>query len=405
VSDRFAYVAVDAKGRKVTGTLEASGKSPALAQLRTQGLTPVRVGPARASSGKSTAVATGNKPLRRRQAEDFCRELGHLLTAGISMSRALRLLAGQQAGPAPETLKAIHDDVTGGATLAEAMARQEGSFSRVQIAMVQAGEAGGFLDVVLGQIADFESRQRDLRTRIRGALAYPTVLVIVAAGVILFLLHFFIPRFSAMFDQMGGKLPLLTRGVVAVSQVVVDHGLASLLVIAVGVVLLRRWIQSETGRRKWQQLALSAPILGRISARLALVRFSRMLGTLLGSGVALVASLRVARQALGNQVLADTMTESIEDVVRGKSLAGSLRRCDKLFPASVVEMLAVAEEAGRLDQELQRLAEVYEKQLDSQVNLAVSLAEPAVLFLMAAIVGTVVIGMLLPIFTLQELIQ
>jgi type II secretory pathway component PulF len=154
-----------------------------------------------------------------------------------------------------------------------------------------------------------------------------------------------------------------------------------------------------------QRTILAVPVIGTIVARLALVRFCRMLGTLIASGVPLVASLRVARQTLGNQVLSDALHETIERVVRGQSLSGSLRNCEILFPLTVVETLAVAEEAGQLDKELSRLAEVHERDLDRRIRLAVALAEPVLLFIMAAFVGTVVIGMLLPIFSLQELIH
>lgn len=398
----FQYVAVDDEGRKVDGRLDAPGRPAALEQLRRQGLTPVRVEP-------STAPATGlvgrGGRFTRRKAEAFCRELGHLLAAGISMSRAMGLLRRQATGRSAEVVAEIHDAVTGGSTLAEAMSRHPGAFTRVQVAMVQAGEAGGFLDVVLAQIADFQARQRDLASRVRSALAYPLVLVAVAASVLVFLLHYFIPKFSRMFTDLGGTLPPLTRAVVAVSDVVSRYGAIALVAGLVIALLARRMLQGPGARLAWQRAVLGMPVVGSIVARWALVRFCRMLGTLIGAGVGLVASLRVAREALGNEVLSDAVGRAIDDVVKGRSLSGSLRSCDRLFPLSVIEMLAVAEEASRLDDELRRLADVNEKELDRRLHLAVSLAEPIVLFVMAGLVGTVVIAMLLPIFSLQELIK
>jgi type II secretory pathway component PulF len=169
--------------------------------------------------------------------------------------------------------------------------------------------------------------------------------------------------------------------------------------------LSRRVLSSSAGRRGVERATLRVPGVGQVMGRFALVRFCRMLGTLLGAGVPLVTSLRVAREAIGNQTLADTVAGSIEQVQRGSALAASLATCGKLFPPSAVEMIAVAEQSGRLDKELVRLAAAYEDDLDRRLRMLVSLAEPALLFIMAAIVGTVVIGMLLPIFTLQDYIK
>ncbi len=398
----FAYMAVDAQGRKVQGTLDAEARPAAARLLRQRGLTPVSL--AAAESVRPAAVQ-GARGLSRRAAEDFCRELANLLAAGIAMSRALAILVRQARPAHVATLQAIHDEVAGGESLATALRHAGGSFSAVQTAMVQAGETGGFLDVVLAQIAEFQSRERDLRGRIRSALAYPAVLATVAAGVLVFLLTYFIPKFSTMFAELGGQLPALTQAVVAVSQMVIRHGPVLAVLAVAGAMVFRHQMRRPAMRGRAQQALLACPGVGTVAARLALVRFTRMLGTLLGAGVGLVASLRVAREALGNPVLADAVGRGIDDVVGGRSLSGSLQACPQLFPPSVIATLAVAEEAGRLDQELLRLADVYDKELDRQLRLLVSLAEPLLLFLMAGLVGTVVIGMLLPIFSLQDLIR
>jgi type II secretory pathway component PulF len=322
------------------------------------------------------------------------------------MIRALNILCREAShAGAKKQWNAIHDDVAGGLSLAEAMAKWPRSFPPVHVAMVRAGETGGFLDVVLMQIADFQSRQRSLKSRIRSAFAYPAVLGVLAVGVVIFLLTYFIPRFSMIFLDFGAALPALTRAIVALSKAVLDYGLLGAVgVLAVGL-LVRRVLKSPSGRRLAERATLRLPGVGVAVARFALVRFCRMLGTLLGAGVPLVTSLRVAREAIGNETLADTVHHAIEQVQQGKPLARSLADNEKLFPASVVEMIAVAEETGRLDVELKRLALVYEEELDRRLRMLVSLAEPALLFVMAAIVGTIVVGMLLPVFTLQELIR
>ncbi|MCY2925825.1 MAG: type II secretion system F family protein [Planctomycetota bacterium] len=373
----FEYTAMDSAGAKAAGSMPAANRSAALAELQGKGLIPVTV-----------------------------RELSHLLAGGVSLSRALHILGREAAQPAARRQwQAIHDDVVGGMPLGEAMGKWPRSFPPVQVAMVRAGEAGGFLDVVLAQIAEFRSRERDLKSKVKSALAYPIILCVLAVGVLIFLMTYFIPRFSLIFADFGQALPALTRAIVQVSQFVTRYGLFLAIFAIAGFVLLRRAAQSHRGRRVMEKLLLRTPGVGSVLARFALVRFCRMLGTLLGAGVAMVAALKVARDAIGNQTLADAVTDSIDQVQRGAPLSRSLAACGALFPPSVAEIIAVAEESGRLDEELVRLAGSNEQELDRRLRVLVAMAEPALLFVMAAIVGLVVIGMLLPVFTLQELIH
>ncbi len=285
------------------------------------------------------------------------------------------------------------------------MGRRSATFPPVYVAMVRAGETGGFVDKVLVQIADFRQRERDLTGRVKAALVYPAVLATLAVLVMAFLLTFFIPRFSAVFAEFGGALPWLTRAIVRTSELTVEHGPVILLSAVLAFLVVRRFMASQSGRRLFEELVLRVPGLGEVTARFALVRFCRMLGTLLGAGVPLISALNASKEAIGNQTLADAAISAVEAVRRGAPLGRSLAACPMLFPASVVEMVSVGEESGRLDQELVRLGETYESELDRRLRMLVALAEPLMLFVMAALIGTVVIGMLLPVFTLQELIR
>jgi type IV pilus assembly protein PilC len=226
-----------------------------------------------------------------------------------------------------------------------------------------------------------------------------------AIGVLIFLLTFFIPKFSGIFHDLGGNLPLLTQLIVQASQLITGYWFYVLTGAVVAFIFLRRLIHTDAGKRRVERILLSTPSLGRLIALFAMVRFCRMLGTLLGAGVPLVASLKVAKEAIGNQTLADTVAHGIEEVQRGESLARALGSAEKLFPPSVVEMIAIAEETGRLDKELVRLSLAYETDLDRKLRIFVALAEPVLLFVMASLIGTIIIGMLLPIFKLQELIK
>jgi type II secretory pathway component PulF len=402
----FAYTAMDAKGQSVTGSLPAQSRSAALNEITRQGLVPVRVDERKGEAAKVAPRRTGAGHVSQAHAEAFTRELSNLLAGSVPLSRALHILSREASNPAAKKQWiAIHDDVVGGVPLADAMARWPETFPAVQIAMVRAGEMGGFLDVVLNQISEFRARERDLRSKVKGALVYPCVLGVVALGVLIFLMTYFIPRFSGLFADFGAALPSLTRAIVATSNFMTKHGLWMLVGAAVVVVVIRRAFKSEGGRRVMELIFLKTPALGAVVSRFALVRFCRMLGTLLGAGVPMVTALKVAREAIGNQTLSDAVSTSIEEVQRGTSLARSLAACPELFPPSVIEIIAVAEESGRLDVELMRLATSNEEDLERRLRLLVSLAEPALLFLMAGFVGTIVIGMLLPIFTLQEYIH
>jgi type II secretory pathway component PulF len=290
-------------------------------------------------------------------------------------------------------------------SLADSMAKSPDTFPRVYVAMVQAGETGGFLDLVLAQIADFHAREKELRSKVMTAMLYPTILLVLAVGVLIFLLTFFIPRFQLVFAGFGASLPVPTQIVIGISRIVRSYGLFVLAgVVAMGV-FLRNWFASEQGKRTWEGFVLRSWIVGPLVAQFAMARFCRMLGTLLGAGVPLVQGLSVARKSIGNQILVDAVSNSITRVQEGGQLGQSLAECKGLFPGSVVEMISVAEESGKLDQELIRIANVTEGDLDRHLRTAVAFAEPLMLFLIAGFIGTIFISMVLPIFTLQDYIK
>jgi type II secretory pathway component PulF len=285
------------------------------------------------------------------------------------------------------------------------MSRSPDVFPRVYVAMVESGEAGGFLEVVLGQIADFQAREKELRAKVVAALMYPAVLLCLAIAVLIFLLVFFIPRFQTLFAGFDAALPALTQAIVGVSNIVRHYGIYLLAGIVAAVYFGRTWIRSEKNRRLWESWLLRMPVVGPLAAQIAMARFCRMLGTLLGAGVSLISALSVARRSLGYQTLIDLVTDSTERVKKGEALGASLAGCRALFGGSTLEMIAVAEESGRLDQELVRLAGVTEITLDRQLKMAVSLAEPIMLFVIAGFIGTIFVGMVIPIFTIQDYIK
>jgi type II secretory pathway component PulF len=236
-------------------------------------------------------------------------------------------------------------------------------------------------------------------------MLYPAVLLVLAIGVVVFLLVFFIPKFQTMFSSAGNSLPVLTQMIIALSHGLRSYGLFILGgLFAVGY-SLRTWVSSEKGRRTWEGFMLRAPVVGPLVAQFAMARFCRMLGTLLGAGVNLVQALNVARKSIGNQILVDAVSDSITRVSEGGQLGQSLGNCRALFSGSTLEMISVAEESGKLDTELVRIAGVTESDLDRNLKTGVALLEPLMLFMIAGFIGTIFIGMVLPIFTMQQNIK
>ncbi len=359
-----------------------------------------------APAGGGMQLTLGGDRITPRILENFTRLLSSLLAAGVPLSRALVILMREAASPAAGAQwKQVHDLVVDGLSLAEAMGRSPKTFPRVYVAMVEAGETGGFLDVVLGQIADFQAREKEMRGKVMTALLYPVILLVLAIGVLVFLLVFFIPRFQGIFSGFGAELPLITQVIVGTSEVLRTWGILLLVALGVGGYSLRTWLVSEAGRRVWEGFILRAPVVGPLVAQFSMSRFCRMLGTLLGAGVPLVNALNVARRSIGNQILVDAVANSIERVKEGKQLGPSLGDCRDLFSGSTLEMISVAEESGRLDTELVRIANVTEGDLDRQLKTAVALAEPLMLFLIAGFIGFIFIGMVIPIFSLQDHIK
>ena len=405
----FDYRAIGADGVISDGTLQAGGRQEAFRQIEDQGLKTISL----SESSESSNPSKGNqlfsfrkKKVSFRMLEDFTRLLSSLLASGIPLSRALVILHREAGSPiAMEKWKEVHNLVVDGMSLADAKAKSPETFPSVYVAMVEAGETGGFLDVVLQQIAEFQCRDQELRSRVFAAMIYPVVLFFLAIGALVFLMVFFIPRFKVLFEGFDANLPILTQIIVGISEFIQHYGLVVFAGAAFAVFLARKWLSSEAGHRKFDTFLLKSPVVGPLNAKFAMARFCRMLGTLLGSGVPMIQGLKVARRSIGNQILVDTVGHSIEAVQKGGTLSKSLSNCRSLFRGSVLEIISVAEESGRLDQELIRLAGVTEGDLDRQLKSAVALMEPLMMFLIAGFIGTIFVGMVLPIFTIQDYIK
>src|SRR5260221_1732283 len=279
----FQYKGLQANGSLAEGQLEAPGRPEAFAQMAGLGLRPVSLAEKAGSIAKK-GVAVPNSigsislfkkahKVSARALEDFTRLLSSLLAAGVPLSRALVILYKESTNPAAQTKwKEVHDSVVDGMSLADAMNKSPDTFPRVYTAMVQAGETGGFLDLVLAQIADFQAREKELRSKVMTAMLYPTILLVLALGVLVFLLTFFIPRFQLVFAGFGAALPLPTQIVIGVSNGVRSYGIFVALGLGISGFMVRHWFASEKGRRTWEALVLRAPIAGSLVAQFAMAR-------------------------------------------------------------------------------------------------------------------------------------
>ena len=407
----FQYKALNSGGVIDAGSIQASNRPDAFDKIKQLGLQLVHLEET-AEGGAGLAKSNGiSLPWKQRRISfkmlgTFTRLLSSLLAAGVPLSRALTILYRETTDPAAsKKWREVHDLVIDGVSLSDAMSRSPETFPTVYTAMVEAGETGGFLDLVLEQIAEFQARDKELRGKVISAMIYPAVLMFLAIAVLIFLMVFFIPRFKTLFEGFDAALPMLTQVIVTTSEFSQRYGIFIIIAMAFLVYLARTWVTSERGRRIYERWLLTAPVIGPLSSQFAMARFSRMLGTLIHAGVPLVSGLNVAQRSIGNQILTDAIEDSVERVKKGESLARSLGNCSLLFSGATVEMISVAEESSRLDKELIRLAEVTEKELDQQLKTAVALMEPLMLFFIAAFIGTIFVGMVIPIFTIQDYIK
>jgi len=403
----YRYRAKKEDGSIVAGTIQAESDRSALDSLGRMGVFPLEVEAAGGEAPPAAAAVPrrGNRRIRAGDMALFTRQLADLLKAGVAINRALRTLAAQTSNrQLSEILVEIEKEVSAGQGLHEALGRFPKVFSPLYVSMVRAGETGGFLEDVLHRLALFIEKDQDLRSRVASALAYPALLIVIGSFAVLFLMVFFIPRFSQIFAKMGGSLPVPTQIVMAISYFFRDYWMVSLAGLAL---LLLGWAQvaaTVRGRRFADRVRVRIPLFGDVVRKNAVSRFARTLGTLLKSGVPILGALGISKEAMGNVILMEDIDEAAAGVKQGRGLAEILRRA-RYFPPMVVDMIAVGEEGGNLDEVLINVADSYDLQVDRAVRVFIALFEPALLLVMATLVGFIVIAMLLPVFTLSSMVK
>ena len=407
----YEYTALDTSGKSLNGIVDADSALAARQKLRGSGMFPVQVKEA-ASVSVSTGLPSGPvsvsgffKRVKPGEVSVMTRQLSILLAAGVPLVAALDALGSQMTNQLLKKIVAqIKESVNEGNSLAISLSQHPRLFSNIYVNMVRAGEASGSLDVVLGRLAEYGERQHALRGRFKAALAYPVFMFFIGSLVLFFLITFVVPNITQIFTEMHHTLPLPTVILIAVSGLLKSFWWAMALA-GVGVVIgVKQFIETSKGHYIWDKIKLRFPVLGSINQKIALARFARTLGTLLESGVPLLSALDIVRNIVNNTLIARDIDNASEEIEAGKSLAVPLGR-SPWFPSIAVQMISVGEQSGELEAMLNKIADSYESDVESQIMAMTSMLEPIMILVMGLAVGFIVISILLPIFEMNQMIR
>jgi type IV pilus assembly protein PilC len=399
----YVYKVRDKAGRLVEGSLEAQSEQLVVSRLREMGYVPLSVA-RKARSPWTIDISLGQKS-NLKDLVVFSRQLATMIDSGLSILRALSILAEQT--ESKSLAKIIGDmkvDIEQGLSFSQAVARQPKTFPPLYLAMVRAGEVGGVLDETMTRLAATLEKQLELRAKVKSAMTYPIVVAAIVVLIVTGMLLFVVPMFEGMYKDLGGKLPLPTQILINASQLMLHIWWLVAIVIVGVTVAFRRWIAKPEGRLRWDQFKLRVPIFGPLMAKSALARFARTLAALIRSGVPIMESLDIVGDTTGNAVISRALVAARERIRLGESVSTALTN-DDVFPPMVVQMIAVGEETGALDHLLEKIADFYDAEVQATVDSLTSLIEPALMVFMGVSVGGMVIALYLPMFQLINLVK
>lgn len=394
----YKYSARDSKGRIAKGELEATDIAALKNKLRNQGLWLISQN---SSQQSLLPFLEGffDKKIGLKDMVVFSRQFSAMIEAGIAILRVLTVLIQQTENPKLKAiLQEIKRDIEQGVPLSESMQKFPEAFDSLYVSMVKAGELGGVLDVVLNRVAGFLESRSKLSNKVRTALTYPASLLVISLLVVWFMLTFILPKFSAIFTSTGGELPAFTQFLINISNVLRSPFILVIIAfIWFAVNYARSYYRSEEGRLKIDTFSLKIPIFGPILKKVAIARFSRTFGTLIESGVPITTALDVTRTSINNALLESVLIKVKKDIEEGSPISNQLQKSE-VFPPMVTQMVAIGEEAGELENMLNKIADFYDDEVDSSVESLTALMEPVFIVVIGAIVGAIVIAMYLPIF-------
>ncbi|MGD2185206.1 MAG: type II secretion system inner membrane protein GspF [Desulfobacterales bacterium] len=405
----FEYTALDAKGKTTSGIIDADGAAAARQKLRATGVFPVSIKESQEAPEKKTArIAALSLYFTRVKPAEIAlmtRQLATLITAGFPLVSALDALAPQTKSHRLKTVLAqVKDAIVEGQSFAQALSQYPGIFSPLYINMVRAGETSGTLEIVLDRLADIAEKQQDLNNRIQTALAYPVFMCIIGTLVLFVLLTYIVPSITAIFMDMNQVLPTPTRLLIFLSEFFKSFWWVILLLLVGVGVALHQAKKTENGRYVYDRTILTLPVFGILVKKLAVARFARTLGSLLENGVSLLIALDIVKNIAGNILISNSVETAAQDVGKGQALWAALKE-GRVFPQMSIQMIQVGEQSGELEGMLNKIADVFEKEVENSILRLTSYLEPVMILVMGCIVGFIVLSICLPIFEMNQLIR
>ncbi len=416
----FQYTAMDANGKEQKGKKEAASEEAVASFLKEQGMFPTSIRPARGSkdekkktaskqAGSKTAgglmsMQIGGNNIRKKDLVTLTRQLAILLDAGLPLIRSLNTLERQAKNPAlKNVLGKVSESVEGGSTFSEALAQHPKSFDKLYLNMIRAGEAAGKMEVILTRLAEFMEKAARITGKVKSAMVYPVIVLVIAGLIGTGLMIFIVPNFEKIFTELleGEPLPALTQLVMNISKIFQQHILEAIVVIIAIVIAYKLLNKTKPGKYATDWVKYNMPLFGPIISRSAISKFSRTLGTLMGSGVPVLNALIIVRDTAGNDVVANAVQQVHDAVKEGEGMAPPLNST-KVFPDMVISMIEVGEETGKLPEMLEKIANTYDEEVDNAVSALTSMIEPIMIVFLAVVVGGIVIALFMPLVTIIE---
>ncbi len=416
---RFKFTALDSKGKEVHGEIDADSQSAAVARIREKQYFPTKVEELAGGGAAAPSAKKGGAPksalqmeikmpkflqggVKTKQLTTFTRQMSTLVNAGLPLMRAMRVLQRQEKNLAlRDAVTQMAESIESGSTFAEALAAHPKIFDRLFVNMVKAGEIGGVLDVVLARLAEFQEKAEKIKGKVKSAMTYPVVVLVMALSILTFLMMFIVPKFAEIFaDLMGGKgMPPLTQFVMNASDAMVHRFPLILAVIVVIVVVVKLAAKTAQGRLMLDRFKLHAPVFGQLISKNSISRFTRTLGTLMAAGVPVLQALNIVKETVGNEVISKAVATIHDAVKEGENMAPPIAS-SKVFPPMVVSMVEVGEETGALPDMLMKIADSYDDDVDNAVAAMTSIIEPLLIIFLAVVVGTIVIALFMPLVSI-----
>jgi len=405
LATQFNYTVRDRTGREITGSLEAENSDVLAGKLRQMGYFVVSVDEVKASLGKKEIHIFGVK-VKTEAVTIFTRQFATMINAGLPLIKCLSILSQQtESSSLADVITDCQREVEAGRSLSEALSKHPEAFPNLYVAMVRAGELGGMLDDVLLRVADQLEREAEIRKKVKSAMTYPIAILGLSLILLTGMIVFVVPRFTAMFKQLGGDLPTFTKALVGISHFVGGWGGLVIIACIVGFVIAeRRFKATDKGRYAIDKMKLRLPFVGSLFHKTAMSKFSRSLGTLLSSGVPILGALEITGETTGNMVVTRALEDVRAGVKEGETIAQPLSKA-AVFPPMVTQMIAIGEETGALDVMLGKVSEFYDTEVNAGVDSLTSTLEPLLMMFLGVTVGLIVIALYLPIFRVITMIK